>query len=103
MDRELLTTLIEVFLQDGPSYLAQRRSDLKAADRVALARCAHTIKSPLGTLGLDLALADELESLGKQRKLDKAATITDRLARELERVISQLTSWTTAIPEETAS
>jgi hypothetical protein len=49
-------------------------------DSEGLAQCAHTIKSPLGTLDRTLALADDAE-----------------------KVLSQLTSWTTATPEGTAS
>jgi hypothetical protein len=49
-------------------------------DSAGLAQSAHTIKSPLGTLDLALALADDAE-----------------------KSLSQLTSWTTAIPEGTAS
>ena len=104
MDRELLATLIEVFLQDYPNYLDQLRGNIKAADPEALVRSAHTIKSPLGTLGLDaaLALAVQLEHMGKERDLNEAAAVTDLLAQELTRVKPQLASWTATTFEETA-
>ena len=104
-DRELLGALIDVFLTDCPGYLAQLQRDISAADSAALLRSVHTLKSPLGTLGLDVALTltVELENIGNEQDLTKAAAVADLLAQELERVKPQLAAWTTATTKETAT
>jgi CheY-like chemotaxis protein len=48
-DEALLTTLIEMFVADAPSYLADIDVTLAAADWPKLGRAAHTLKGVLAT------------------------------------------------------
>jgi PAS domain S-box-containing protein len=94
-DEELLIDLIAIFREDWPGYLQRMDADIESAESGALSRSAHAIKSPLASLGLQVALvvAVELEQMGKDGQLDAAGQRLAVLRRELERVDPLLALW----------
>lgn len=76
---DFIGELIDAFLDDAPSLIAQMRAGLATGDAETFRRAAHSMKSNAATFGaMELAaLAKELESLGREQNL----TIGDRLER----------------------
>jgi HPt (histidine-containing phosphotransfer) domain-containing protein len=68
---DFITELIDTFLEDGPQLIGQLRSALQANDTDVFRRAAHSLKSNAATFGASrlAALAQELETLGKEKKL----------------------------------
>jgi HPt (histidine-containing phosphotransfer) domain-containing protein/CheY-like chemotaxis protein len=66
-DRELLVEIIDLFLVERRSQVAEMQAALSAADFVRLSRVAHTIKGSLGSLHASLARwhSQELESAAR--------------------------------------
>jgi HPt (histidine-containing phosphotransfer) domain-containing protein len=104
-DRELFAGLIAIFLADYPGYLDRLREAAAANDAEAMYRAAHTLKGPLGTLGLDDAmnLVAELEQIAERGDLAVAVVTIELLTRRLERTAPQLAVWTAAPPENEAA
>ncbi|MFT5373427.1 MAG: PAS domain S-box-containing protein, partial [Candidatus Latescibacterota bacterium] len=94
-DEQLLIDLIAIFREDWPDYVQRMDSDIAAGDAAALSRSAHAIKSPLASIGLDIALAYavKLEQISEELQFIEAAEICDMLRRELERVNPLLAAW----------
>jgi histidine phosphotransfer protein HptB len=76
---DFIGELIDAFLDDAPSLIAQMRAGLANGDADTFRRAAHSMKSNAATFGaMELAaLAKELENLGREQNL----TIGDRLER----------------------
>lgn len=87
-DEELIRELVTTFLTDYPSKLEQLGKALTAADAAALERAAHSLKGSVALFGAAPArsFAAELERLGRESQLDRAATVLAQLQQELERV-----------------
>ncbi len=75
-DRDFVVELIEAFLADGATQVADIEAALAAGDAEALVRPAHTLKSSSATVGaVRLSdLARELEMAGRSATLDAATT-----------------------------
>ncbi len=73
-DAAFLVELIDTYLADAPSQLAQLRAALAAGDADQFRRAAHTLKSSSASLGAQplSATAKELEMMGKAGALDPA-------------------------------
>jgi CheY-like chemotaxis protein/HPt (histidine-containing phosphotransfer) domain-containing protein len=82
-DTALLGSLVAVFKADRPSLMTQIGDALSAADAVALADTAHTMKGALSVFGVEPArsLAEQLELAGLQRRLDDAHGLFEQLSR----------------------
>jgi len=50
-DRTFLAELVDTYLGDSPGLLEAMRSGLRTADRTALRRAAHTLKSTSASIG----------------------------------------------------
>ena len=63
-DRTFLAELVEAYLGDSPSLLVAMQDGLRADDRTALRRAAHTLKSTSASLGATsfAALCREVET-----------------------------------------
>jgi HPt (histidine-containing phosphotransfer) domain-containing protein len=63
-DRTFLAELVEAYLGDSPGLLEAMRAGLRADDRTALRRAAHTLKSTSASLGATAfaALCREVEA-----------------------------------------
>ena len=87
-DEELIRELVTTFLTDYPSKLEQLGKALTAADAAALEQDAHSLKGSVALFGAAPArsFAAELERLGRESQLDRAATVLAQLQQELERV-----------------
>ncbi len=72
---ELLSELIDLFIETTPDLLSDIRQAVEHADAPALAHAAHTLKSSSASMGAqNLALlCAELESIGKANSLDGAS------------------------------
>jgi HPt (histidine-containing phosphotransfer) domain-containing protein len=66
-DRELLVEIIDLFMTERRSQVAEMQTALASADFTRLSRVAHTIKGSLGSLHASLARfhAQDLESAAK--------------------------------------
>jgi protein-histidine pros-kinase len=91
-DRALLAELVCVFQEDGPRRLAELRLAVENGDAGRLERCAHAVKGALSIFGAAAAerLARELETLGREGRLETAAAVFARLEAELARVLAFL-------------
>jgi HPt (histidine-containing phosphotransfer) domain-containing protein len=87
-DRELLGTRLDIFIAESPGQLRAVRDAVAAADPAALMRAAHTLSGSLRMLGAPaaIALVRPLEALGRDGRLEGAATLLAQLEPELERV-----------------
>jgi CheY-like chemotaxis protein/HPt (histidine-containing phosphotransfer) domain-containing protein len=98
-DRELLGTLIAVFKADRPGLMAGIEEALSAEDAVALADSAHTMKGALSVFGVEPArsIAEQLEMAGREKRLQRARELYERLGREVASAEDGLESFLTEI------
>jgi len=87
---ELLVTVLEMFLDEVPGYLAALHDSASGGDLAALAQTAHTLKGLLFTFCADeaAALALALEQQAKQRQACTAELAA--LEQMMQRLIPQL-------------
>jgi PAS domain S-box-containing protein len=85
---ECVRELVNAFLEDAPGQIATLASALERDDDEAAQRAAHTLKSNAATFGAQplTELCRELEAIGRQGELDKAAPLLARVEEEWERV-----------------
>jgi CheY-like chemotaxis protein/HPt (histidine-containing phosphotransfer) domain-containing protein len=83
--QELIAKFVD---EEAPSRLHALRQSVTAADAVALARAAHSLKGSAGTLGATgmVSLCLQIEARGKAGSLEGAAGLLDRLEAEFRRV-----------------
>lgn len=69
---DFIGELVQAFLEDAPTQIAQMQSALTGQDTESFRRAAHTLKSNAATFGAtDLSgLARELEMLGREKNLE---------------------------------
>ena len=69
---EFINELIDTFLDDAPTLLAQMQTALATQDADSFRRAAHSMKSNAATFGaMELStLARELEVFGKEKNLE---------------------------------
>ncbi len=87
-DDALVAELVGAYLSDAPDLLLALREALAAGDAPTLTRTAHSLKSSSANVGA-LALAAlfrELESRGKEARLDGAAGDIEQAEHEFGRV-----------------
>jgi len=91
-DAALLAELTTLFLEDLPGRLAEVREAVMAEDAERTARAVHTLKGPLGSFRARRAveLAEQLEAMGRTRRLTAAPEIFAELERELTAVAQAL-------------
>lgn len=71
-DQGFVTELIETFLEEAPTMLAEIRSALEAQDAELLRRAAHSLKSNAAQFGAARlqSLCLQLEQRAKEQQLD---------------------------------
>ena len=91
-DRELLAKVIEGFLGQHPSLIAELRTALEAGDLPVVRRVAHTIAGSLRSFegARVVALAEALEDRCREREAGPAAAAWRDLEPELEAVVGEL-------------
>ncbi|HEX6862472.1 MAG TPA: ATP-binding protein [Thermoanaerobaculia bacterium] len=97
--KPLVRTVVETFLTEMPRRLERLRDALGRADAEKLAFAAHSLKGSCGQIGaLRLAtLSAELETAGRQGRLEAAPALLADLDRELGRVAPLLERWATSL------
>lgn len=91
-DEELLTELVEQFLEDYGPLLAELRSALEGGDAETAARAAHTLKGSASTLaaGRAAAAAYTVERLAREGKLGEAAQAAQALETSVRQLVGVL-------------
>ena len=84
-DRELLVSIIEIYLEDSPALLDKARRAVMANDPAALQRAAHGMRGLAVTLsaGDVAAAANRLEHMGASKSLGDAAQAVTELEAKL--------------------
>lgn len=93
-DPGLFVELVNLFLSDTPERIRALRESLDKKDPTMLERAAHALKSSsanLGALGLS-ALFRDIEAAGREKDLQRAASLVARTRPEFERVEAALKS-----------
>ncbi len=90
---DFISELVDAFLDDAPTLIAQMRSSLASKDAEAFRRAAHSMKSNAATFGaMELsALAKELESLARENNLE-VGTRVDAIESEFQLAQTELKS-----------
>lgn len=94
-DKELLGELVELFLEESPSILADVKEVVAQNDAKALEYGAHTLKGSAGNFGAEDAceVAFVLEKAGRAGSLSGAETALvalEKALHELEPILSSL-------------
>ena len=93
-DPGLFIELVNLFLADTPERMRTLSEALDSKDPTALERSAHALKSSaanLGALGLSTLFRD-IESAGREKNLERAASLVARAVPEYQRVEAALRS-----------
>jgi CheY-like chemotaxis protein len=93
-DRELFDEVAALFASDAPLLLEQLRAALAIGDASSIKRAAHTLKGSSGYVGGGPAAAAALalETIGASRDLSAAPEAFERLEREIDRLIAELSA-----------
>ena len=91
-DFELLQELIELFLEDCPSQMAETHDSLQAQDSGGVQKAAHTLKGAVGNFCAQAAFdaAFVLEVSGANGDLSNGSEQFKRLQFEMDQVVSAL-------------
>ncbi len=94
-DASLVTTLVDLFLDQAPKLVADIEKALAANDAVALERSAHTLKGSVGNFRAKNAwqLAQSIEYAGRSGDTSAVSDIFTELTEELARVKTALESY----------
>ena len=94
-DRELLAEIVEAFRNDCPAQLARIREAVQAGDARGLYRAAHALKGAMGNLAAGPAVerALELETMGREARLQDAEATLNLLEQEAAHVVSALVTF----------
>ena len=94
-DKELLGELVELFLEESPSMLADVKEAVAQQDTKALEYSAHTLKGSVGNFGAKNAYeaAFVLEQAGRAGSLsgtEAALVALEKALQELEPILSSI-------------
>jgi two-component system sensor histidine kinase/response regulator len=91
-DKDLLKELVQAFQEDLSERVASLTSAIRRGDDLETFHSAHSLRGPLGILCADkaLALAGELETLGRAGQIGEAATVGEAFEVEMTRVAAFL-------------
>ena len=94
-DKELLCELVELFLEESPSMLADIKGAVAQQDTKALEYSAHTLKGAVGNFGAKnvYEAAFVLEQAGRAGNLsgtEAAFATLEKALQELEPILSSL-------------
>ena len=89
---DFLNELIDAFLDDAPKMIQQIRTALTNKDVESFRRNAHSLKSNAKTFGATglAELSMELESIGRDNRLDAVGDRLEKLSVEYARVETAL-------------
>jgi two-component system sensor histidine kinase/response regulator len=91
-DRDILVSVIEAFIEEGPGLLEQIEQGLIQHDHALLRRAAHTLKGNYMILRQPMmhTLSAEVEELARQQRLDDAQGPADELRSKSVTMFRQL-------------
>ena len=94
-DRELLSELVIMFLDDYPRTLDQAQNSILNRDHACLERVAHTLKGRLAFFGIRKAhqQVSELEAMGREKNLAGAWKTLEEIKAAMEEVLTELQSF----------
>ena len=87
-DKGLLRSLVEDFLEDYPQHLEELENLIARNDSAKVERKAHSLKGSIGNFGVGEAyeLAYQIETLGKESRLEEAADVLRKLEEQMNRI-----------------
>lgn len=85
---DVLTEVLELFLQDVPRRIARLRASYAAGDAGELHKTAHSLKGSAGNIGAHalFAICRQLDDCGRAGELADAKRLIDALEAEFARV-----------------
>jgi len=91
-DRDLLSELANLFLEDYPARVTALRAAISEGDSATVELEAHTIKGAARVIAVDQVCetASELEIMGASGELARAEEVLDQLAALLELLALEL-------------
>jgi PAS domain S-box-containing protein len=91
-DVELLTTMVNLFLDDCPVMMAKTRASVESGDADGFAASAHTLAGAMGNFTASRAVdkAYELERAAREGALDEAKEIFNALQSEVDVLLEEL-------------
>jgi histidine phosphotransfer protein HptB len=89
---EFYKQMLDMFLEEAPSRLQAIRDAMQRGDTRTFERSAHSLKGAAGNLGVEgvRALAEQVEILGKEKRMLDAPPLLVALESELQRVAQYL-------------
>jgi PAS domain S-box-containing protein len=98
-DTEFQFDLLQTFMEDAPTYLAQIKLALQNNDCDALGRHAHQLKGGSAMVAIRTMpeLAQQLETQAQENRLDKTAELVDQLETILLQVKTFIDNWSVTI------
>ena len=94
-DRQLLSSVVECFLEETPQLMHGLRQAVAQSDPVGVVQRAHTLKSSMNYFGIrkGFDLAIELEQMGRNADLAGAEQALAALEKEIAQAVSVLTEY----------
>ena len=85
-DFDLLKEIVELFVSDSEVRISDIRDSIARQDCEALHRAAHTLKGAVSNFGAQpvFAASLELETMGREEDLSRAADVLPDLEQKLE-------------------
>ena len=99
-DGSLLVGLIDTFVTQAPSNLADLVAAVSTGDAAALHRAAHRLKGSAANMGVVgvAAICAELEDLARAGRLARAPALVRDLEAEWDRAVRHLSGFTATMP-----
>ncbi len=97
-DSDLLKEIVELFVTDSELRIADIRDSIARQDSEALFRSAHTLKGAVSNFGAKSVFAAslELETMGRDNDLSRAAEVLPDLEQKLEHLRRALSEFAEA-------
>ncbi len=94
-DRDLLAEIIEAFREDCPAQLARVRAAVRGRDAEGLYHAAHALKGAVANFAAATVKerALELETMGREARLDQAELTLSLLEQEVAHLVSALVTF----------
>jgi two-component system sensor histidine kinase/response regulator len=90
-DESLLREVTDILLEETPKLIARLRKAVETADAETLETTAHSLKGELSYLGSSAAdHARELEKMGRDKKLDRAAELLSAFEEEIRSLLEEV-------------
>jgi two-component system, sensor histidine kinase and response regulator len=94
-DQELLKEIIDIYLAEGPRWMAEIGVAVKRQDAATLQRVAHTLKGTVSAFGAAKVceLAQRLEDMGRNANVEGAEDVRAKLEAAVARLLPALSSF----------